>query len=93
LRPPLFCDHRLQRSFVQQEFGDGVLELVVLLLQLPQPFRLTHFHPAVLPLPAVEAPPRDAVPPAQLSRLRFLQDGDDLTCESSHSIKLHFPSF
>jgi len=33
-------------------------------------------------LPAVEAPLRDAVPPAQLSRLhprfRLLQDGDDL---------------
>src|ERR1019366_6846506 len=53
---PFFCDHRLQRSFVQQQFGHGVLELVVLLLQLPQPFRLTHLHPAVLPLPAVEAP-------------------------------------
>src|ERR1017187_10295528 len=79
---PFFCDHRLQRPFVQQQFGHGVLELVVLLLQLPQPFRLTHLHPAVLPLPAVEAPPRDAMPPAQLSRLhsrlRFLQDGDDL---------------
>src|ERR1017187_3426967 len=79
---PFFCDHRLQRSFVQQQFGDGVLELVVLLLQLPQPLRLTYLHPAVLPLPAVEAPPRDAMPSAQLSRLhsrlRFLQDGDDL---------------
>ena len=29
---PLFCDQRLQRSFVQQQFGHGVLQLPVFLL-------------------------------------------------------------
>jgi len=43
---PLFCDHRLQRSFVQQQLGHGVLQLPVFLLQLSQSPRLAHFHPA-----------------------------------------------
>src|SRR5208282_2082248 len=63
---PLFCDHRLQRSFVQQQLGHGVLQLPVFLLQLPQSPRFAHFHPAVLRLPAVQAPACDPVPPAQL---------------------------
>src|ERR1019366_489425 len=37
---PLVCDHRLQRSFVQQQFGHDVLQLPVFLLQLPQAPRL-----------------------------------------------------
>lgn len=42
-----------------------MLELPVLFLQRAQPFRLVHLHSAKLPLPAVEAPLRDAVPPAR----------------------------
>src|SRR5882672_11224305 len=44
---PLFCDHRLQGSFVQQQLGHDVLQLPVFLLQLPQSPRLAHFHSAV----------------------------------------------
>jgi hypothetical protein len=43
-----------------------VLQLPVFLLQLPQSPCLAHFHPAVLRLPAVQAPAGDPVPPAQL---------------------------
>src|SRR5258708_34729430 len=60
---PLFCDHRLQRSFVQQQLGHGVLQLPVFLLQLSQSPRLAHFHPAVLRLPPVPAPACEPVPP------------------------------
>ena len=48
---PLFCDHRLQCSFVQQQFGygDTASSCRFSSLQLPQSPRLAHFHPAALP--------------------------------------------
>src|SRR5215813_8542546 len=51
---PLFCDHRLQRSDVHRLFRHAVLQLTVLLLQLPQPPRVAQFQPAILALPAVK---------------------------------------
>src|SRR5271157_5527318 len=79
---PLFCDHRLQRLLVQRQVRHQVLQPPVLLFQSPQRPRLAHLHPAVLCLPAVEAPLRDAMPATQLARIgpcfRFPQNGDDL---------------
>src|ERR1019366_8746330 len=67
---------------VHRLFGHNVLELTILLLQLPQPPCLAQLQPAELALPSVETRPRDPVPTAQLSRFhpsfRLLQDGDDL---------------
>src|SRR5512135_2512303 len=79
---PLFCQHRLQRPIVQGQFRYHVLQLPVLILQLLQSPGLAQLQSAILRLPAVKAGTCDPVPPAQLSgfhsRLRFLQDGDDL---------------
>jgi hypothetical protein len=59
-----------------------VLQLPVFLLQRPQPLRLAHFHPAVLPLPPVQRLRRDPVLAAQLRRRHpsfgFFQDAYDL---------------
>src|SRR5271157_3313054 len=59
-----------------------MLQLPVLLLQRPQPLRLAHFHPAVLPLPPVQRLRRDPVLATQLRRrhpsFRLLQDANDL---------------
>src|ERR1019366_2831707 len=79
---PLFCDHRLQCPNVHCLFGHDVLQLPVLLLQLPQSSCLAQFQPAELALPAIKTCPRDPVPPIQFPRLdsafRLLQDGDNL---------------
>lgn len=54
----------LQRPVVERQLRSEVLELPVLLFQVPQPPRLAHLHAAVLRLPAVIRPFGDAVPPA-----------------------------
>ena len=55
---PLFCDHRLQRSFVQQQFGHGVLQLPVFRLQCRASGPRSPPSPEFR-LPAVKPPPRD----------------------------------
>src|SRR5581483_1663389 len=60
---PLFCQHRLQRSDVDRLLGHDVLQLSVLLLQLPQSLGLAQFHAPVLRLPPIETRPRNPVPP------------------------------
>src|SRR5271157_4368134 len=79
---PIFCDHSLKRLIVQRQVHHQVLQPPVLLFQSPQPPRLAHLHPAVLCLPAVQAPLRDAMPATQLARIgpcfRFPHNGDDL---------------
>ena len=45
-----FLRHRLQRAFIRQKLGHDVLQLPILLLQLPRPPRLAHFQPAVTSL-------------------------------------------
>src|ERR1035438_5583029 len=79
---PLFCDYRLQRPDVHRLLGHNVLQLPVLLLQLPQPSRLAQFQAAEPALPSVKTRLRNPVPTAQFSgfhpALRLLQDGDNL---------------
>jgi hypothetical protein len=47
-----FFDSSLQRPVIRRQLGDEVLELLVLLLELPQPLGFANLQPAVLLPPA-----------------------------------------
>jgi hypothetical protein len=59
-----------QRRGIQHLLGQQLLQLGVLVLELPQPLGLRDVHPAEFSLPIVQRRFRDAVLARQISRLR-----------------------
>lgn len=76
---------RLQHGLVQAQTGNDLLELPVLLLQLPKPAHLRRSYPAVLLLADVERRRADAHLAAHLlhpsTQLRLLQRKSDLVLQ------------
>src|SRR5581483_11067250 len=75
--PPVFFNHRFQHLLVQAQIRHQLLQPPVFILQLPQPLRLAHTHPAILRFPRIHRVLRHAQLPPHLRcrppRLHLLQ--------------------
>src|SRR5690606_1816095 len=87
----------LQDQLVERQFGNGLLQAVVLTFEILEPLGLIELQPAVLTPPSVIALLRDADPSADRAdrpplaqpNLRFPQKSDDLFRRVS--LPCHFP--
>src|SRR5262249_55622149 len=52
--PAVFCDHVLKHLLIQTQICYQLLKPRVLLLKLPQPLRVVHFHPSILRFPRID---------------------------------------
>lgn len=80
--PTIFCRHRLEAHDVQRLLGYQLLQLAVLLFQVPQPLRIADLQTDVLRLPAIERLLADPMLAAYLRRIKpcfgLLQNSDNL---------------